>query len=100
MPLLRHIHRDKLQRVIRHDDYVAWANGKYGKGLEVCKVIGTTENRVQIFNLEKNKTTYSYPNNLLVITQQVQANIDGNVGINRDLEEIRQGVRSNVNEDS
>lgn len=91
MALLKHIHRDKLQRVIRPNDYVAWANGKYGKGLEVCKVVGTTEKRVQIFNLEKNKTTYSFPENLLVITQQVEANVEGNVGANRDLEELREG---------
>ena len=91
MALLRHIHRDKLQRVIRLNDYVAWGNGKYGKGLEVAKVIGTTPNRLQIFNLEKNKTTYAFPDNLIVITQQVEANVEGNVGVNRDLEELRRG---------
>ncbi|QEG09010.1 hypothetical protein HWC29_gp012 [Aeromonas phage 4_4572] len=91
MALMKYIHRDKLQRVIRVGDYVVWGNGKYGKGLEIAKVVGATPIRIQIFNMEKNKTTYAFPDNLVVISQQVQANIEGNVGANMDLEEMRQG---------
>ena len=87
--LLSHIHRDKLYRVIRLDDIVVWGNVKYNQGLEIARVVGVTPLKVRIHVLSSGKTTLSYPENLIVISAQVQANLDGNVGVNRDLEETR-----------
>lgn len=87
--LLNHIHRDMLNRVIRLDDYVIWSNGKYGQTMEVARVIGVTAQKVKIQVVSQNRSTLSYPTNLIVITAQVMANLDGNVGANLDLEASR-----------
>lgn len=78
--MLQHNHRDILAKVIRIDDYVAWSNGKYGKKMSIARVIGTTSEKVVLVADEKIKRVY--PENLLVITQQVQFNINNNVGSN------------------
>lgn len=87
--LLNHIHRDRLNRVIRLDDYVVWSNGKYNQPLRIGRVTGVTEQKVQIQVLDENRITRSYPKNLIVITAQIMANLEGNVGANVDLEESR-----------
>ena len=55
----------------------------------VARVVGVTKQKVRIHVLSSGKTTLSYPKNLVVITQQVNANLEGNVGANMDLEESR-----------
>lgn len=85
---LPHRHRDALQRVIRVNDYVVWSNKKKGMGLEVCSVSGSTEETVRIARLSGRLTNVS-PLNLIVITAQVERNIEGNVGVNTDLESTR-----------
>lgn len=79
--MLQYRHRDKLARVIQQNDYVVWANGKYGTTMTICSVIGATEEKVAI-RKENGKTVRVYPNNLLVITAQVMQNINENVGAN------------------
>lgn len=87
--LLDYLHRDKLNRVLKYDDIVVWSNGKYNQPMEIARVVGVTKLKVRIHVLSQNKTTLSYPKNLIVITQQVNANLQGNVGANTDLEETR-----------
>ncbi|QQK87952.1 hypothetical protein pSalSNUABM01_083 [Salmonella phage pSal-SNUABM-01] len=87
--LLDYNHRDKLNRIIRGDDIVIWSNGKYNQPITVARVVGVTKQKVRIHVLISGKTTLSYPCNLVVITQQVNANLEGNVGANMDLEETR-----------
>lgn len=79
--MLQHNHRDMLSKVILLNDYVVWGNGKYGKKMEIVRVIGTTDEKVVVVD-NNNKMKRVYPNNLLVITQQVMFNIDNNVGAN------------------
>lgn len=81
MPLLKHYHRDMLGRIIKHGDYVAWANKDYGKTLTFGNVIGTMPKKVLLqIPLEENRITRAYPQNMMVITDQILANISGNVG--------------------
>ncbi len=87
--LLDYNHRDKLNRIIRGDDIVIWSNGKYNQPIMIARVVGVTKQKVRIHVLSNGKTTLSYPRNLVVITQQVNANLEGNVGANMDLEETR-----------
>lgn len=90
MALLKHIHRDMLNRVIKHGDYIAWANSDYGSKIRIGVVSHTTAKKVY-FTLpaEENRLTRAFPKNMLVITNQVMANIEGNVGLNQHLEETR-----------
>jgi len=87
--LLNHTHRDKLQRVIRMDDYVVWSNGKYNQSMEIARVVGVTTQKVRINVLSTQSTTLAYPKNLIVISAQIVANLEGNVGANMDLEATR-----------
>ncbi|UIW10537.1 hypothetical protein PQC38_gp061 [Aeromonas phage BUCT695] len=89
MPLLQHIHRDMLNRVIRHDDIVVWGNGKYNQKMKIARVVGTTDQKVRIEVISENKTTLARPKNMIVISAQVQANLEGNVGANIDMEITR-----------
>lgn len=79
--MLRHIHRDMLARVIRDNDYVAWTNGKYNQGLRICRVVGSTAQKVAILTPES-KVTRVTPTKLLVVTQQLISNFEENVGAN------------------
>ena len=79
--MLTYQHRDKLARVIQLNDYVVWANGKYGTTMTVCSVVGATEEKVAIMK-SCGRTVRVYPSNLLVITAQVMQNINDNVGAN------------------
>ena len=79
--MLTHRHRDKLARVIQLNDYVVWANGKYGTTMTICTAVGATEEKV-VIQKENGKTARVYPSNLLVITAQVMQNINDNVGGN------------------
>lgn len=89
MALLQHIHRDMLNRVLRDGDIVVWSNGKYNQKMQLARVIGTTPEKVRIETIATVKTTLARPRNLIVISAQIQANLDGNVGVNMDLEETR-----------
>lgn len=89
MALLNHIHRDMLQRVIRHNDVVVWSNGKYGQKMKLARVIDTTAEKVKIEVINTRVTTIALPKNLIVISAQIQANIEGNVGANIDMESTR-----------
>lgn len=100
MPLLQHIHRDILSRVIRHYDYVIWSNGKYNQKMKIARVVGTTEQKVRIEVVEENKTTLARPENLVVISAQVYANVQGNVGANIEMEESRRARDSIINEET
>ncbi|MCS5737593.1 hypothetical protein, partial [Herbiconiux daphne] len=93
--LLRHIHRDMLNRVIRIDDIVAWPPFEINTRLKFGTVVGTTPKRVYVqLKTDTREEVRPYPirispQNLLVITQQVLANIEGNVGASQYLEETR-----------
>jgi len=83
------IYRDKLQRVIRLNDVVVWGNKKYGKGLDICRIVGFLDQNLKIYNLTTGKVTRASSENLVVITSQIQSNIADNVGANIDLESTR-----------
>lgn len=82
---LAHIHRDVLHRVIRAQDIVAWTNRKQGSGLVICEVFSSTAETIRI-RKPNGKLTNVDPSNVLVITQQVERNVEGNVGANIDME--------------
>lgn len=92
MPMLKHIHRDMLNRVIKIGDHIAWANSDYGSKIRIGIVTHTTPKKVYfILPTEDNRESRAYPINMLVITQQVLENIKGNVGGSKDLEDTRKG---------
>ncbi len=82
MALLRHNHRDICQRVIVDGDYLLWGNKNQGYGLTMVRCIGATSQYVRIIVIETNYETLVKPENLMVVTQQLQSNLDGNVGAN------------------
>ncbi|MGL5014489.1 MAG: hypothetical protein ACRC6V_09405 [Bacteroidales bacterium] len=86
---LGYTHRDMMSRVIRLNDYVVWANKKQGSGMVVCTVIGCTKGMLRLERQDNGKLTNAHPENLVVITAQVERNIIGNVGANMDLEATR-----------
>lgn len=86
---LKHTHRDKLRRLIRRGDILVWTNKKYGSGLTVAEVTGSTEKQVLVYRSDLQKETKLYPENCIVITHQVERNLEGNVGVNMDLEATR-----------
>lgn len=83
---LDHIHRDLIHRVIRANDIVAWTNKKQGSGLVICEVFSSTAETVRI-RKPNGRLTNVDPSNLLVITQQVERNVEGNVGANMNFED-------------
>lgn len=89
MALLNHVHRDMLHRVLRHEDIVVWSNGKYNQKMRLARVIDTTPQKVRIQLIDSQTTTLAQPKNLIVISAQIQANLDGNVGANMDMEATR-----------
>lgn len=95
MALLNHIHRDMLNRVIRVDDIVAWSPQEVNSRLKFGTVTGTTPKRVYVqLKTDTREEVRPYPiriapYHLLVITQQVYANINGNVGASQYLEQSR-----------
>jgi len=89
MALLSHTHRDMLTRVIRDGDIVVWSNGKYNQKMQLARVVDTTPQKVRIEVLTTRSTTLAQPKNLIVVSAQIQANLDGNVGANMDLEATR-----------
>lgn len=93
MALLRYIHRDMLSRVIKKGDYVVWGNGKYNQKMKIGIVYDTTPLQVKIQLPVEGKVTKASPTNMIVITAQVIANEEGNVGANIDLEESRNKER-------
>lgn len=86
---LGHIHRDRLTRVIRNNDIVLWANRKQGQGIVFALVAGSTADTVRIAREDNGRLTNVNPENLVVITAQVERNLIGNVGANMDLEATR-----------
>lgn len=89
---LGHLLRDKLNRVIRRNDYAIWTNKKYGTGLNVVAVIASTPQKVKIRPLESDpnsKPLVVSPDNIIIITSQIEANLEGNVGAVIELEETR-----------
>lgn len=85
---LNHTHRDMVLRIIRLRDVVAWTNKKYGQGLILCTVEGSTGEKVRIAKPDGTLTNVR-PDNVMVVTHQVIKNIEGNVGRNVDLEATR-----------
>lgn len=85
---LSHTHRDLVHRVIRQGDVVVWTNRKQGMGLVLCRVESSTVETVRISTPDGRLTNVT-PANLLVVTHQIERNLAGNVGINRDLEATR-----------
>ena len=85
---LAHTHRDVVQRVIRQGDIVAWTNKKYGQGMQLCIVQSSTEETVRI-QKPNGRLTNVNPDNLMVVTAQIEKNLAGNVGVNVDLEATR-----------
>lgn len=91
MPLPPRIERDRLQRVIQVGDIAVWTNKKYGKGIDLVRVVGFNKRSLSVINLAtKVKTRVEDMNNLLVITAQITANMAENVGANLDLERYRE----------
>lgn len=82
-------HRDLMGRVIKSGDYCIWTNKKRKQGIDLVRVIFCTEEKVKCLNLTSNTIGYKYPENLMVVTQQLDANLRDNVGANQDLEERR-----------
>lgn len=82
---LDHLHRDVLHRVIRANDIVAWTNRKQGSGLVICEVYSSTVETIRI-RKPNGRLTNVDPSNVLVITQQVERNVEGNVGANLNME--------------
>lgn len=82
---LAHLHRDVLHRVIRAQDIVAWTNRKQGSGLAICEVMSSTAETIRI-RKSNGRLTNVDPSNVLVITQQVERNVEGNVGANLNME--------------
>jgi len=89
MALLKHIHRDMLNRVIKIGDIVVWGNGKYLQKMEICRVVGTTAQKVSMQVISSGSLTRALPSNMIVISAQIAQNLEGNVGANIDLEESR-----------
>lgn len=89
MALLRYVHRDMLSRVIKRGDYVVWGNGKYNQKMKIGVVTDTTPQQVRIHLPVEDKMTKASPKNMIVITNQIIANQEGNVGANIDMEESR-----------
>lgn len=89
MALLSHVHRDMIHRVLRHGDIVVWSNGKYNQKMKLARVLDTTPLKVRIEVIDEQRTTLAEPKNMLVISAQIQANLDGNVGANMDMEATR-----------
>lgn len=89
MALLRYMHRDMLSRTIKKGDFVIWSNGKYKQKMKVGIVEDTTPQQVWIKLPVEDKITKASPKNMIVITAQLVANQEGNVGANIDLEESR-----------
>lgn len=81
-------HRDMVNRVIRRGDVVAWTNGKRAQPMLLCTVIGSRTQRVNIRKPD-GSTSFVNPYNCLVVTQQMEQNIEGRVGANMDLEATR-----------
>lgn len=86
---LGYTHRDMMTRVIRLGDYVVWGNKKQGTGLTICIVQGGSSEKIRLQRLDTGKMTNVYPDNVVVISAQVERNLDGNVGANMDLEATR-----------
>lgn len=82
--MLGHLHRDLLNRVIKQYDVVVWANRKYGTGLTICRVMDSTPETIRLHKLTDDKLTNVNPNNVIVITQQINDNLENNVGSNLD----------------
>ena len=81
MALQKIFHRDMMNRIIKHGDYIAWANSDYGSKIRIGVVDHMTKKKVYfILPLEDNRMTRAFPENMIVITSQVKANIEGNVG--------------------
>lgn len=80
--MLSHNHRDISQRIITEGDYLLWGNKNQGYGLQMVRCTGSTALFVRIITLSSNYETLVKPENLMVVTQQLQSNIDGNVGAN------------------
>ena len=85
---LGHTHRDMVHRVIRQGDIVAWTNRKQGNGLLLCKVESSTEETIRV-SKPNGRLTNVLPSNVMVVTHQIERNVAGNVGVNRDLEATR-----------
>lgn len=82
-------HRDMMTRVIRLGDYVVWGNKKQGTGMTVCIVQGCSSEKIRLQRLDTGRMTNAYPENIVVISAQVEQNLNGNVGANMDLEATR-----------
>lgn len=72
-------HRDMLGRFIKNRDVVAWSIGNQGYLLKVLQVTGSTAKRVKVYDPEMGRSKSVDPQNCIVITQQVMANIERNV---------------------
>ena len=72
--------RDMANRVIVRGDYIVWGASRQGYGMRLARVTKLNARRVHAVVLGTNKEHHFNPENSLVVTQQVKANIDGNVG--------------------
>ncbi|MGL5582108.1 MAG: hypothetical protein ACRDCE_14290, partial [Cetobacterium sp.] len=63
--------------------------GKYGQRMRLCEVMNATEEKVNILPVGSQRVTIAYPSNLMVVTAQIEKNVEGNVGANLDLEATR-----------
>lgn len=82
-------HRDYLKRVIRNGDIVVHTNHRQSSGYTIATVRGAGKVQVKLTDLTTGEKFRSYPRNLIVLTQQVEKNMEGNVGANIDLEATR-----------
>lgn len=73
-------HRDKLNRIIKEGDVVAHSIPRQGYGLSLIRVTRYTAQQLHGECIETGKRRRFFPDNAVVITQQIQANIDGQVG--------------------
>lgn len=95
MALLGFIHRDMFNRVIRINDIVAWGPHQPNQRIKIGTVTGVTPKRVYVLlKTDIRDPVRDYPiriasKHLMVITQQILANIEGNVGASQYLEQSR-----------
>lgn len=83
------IHRDHLKRVIRNGDIVVHTNHRQSTGYTLCTVYGAGKAQVKLKRIDNGEKLRAYPRNLIVLTQQIECNMEGNVGANISYEEKR-----------
>ena len=92
--MMKHYHRDLLNRVIKNGDYLAWANGAYGAGITLARCVGSHAQKIDLVILGEEQIRYVRPENVIVITNQIRANLDSEYKPELENEELVKWVNS------